>query len=717
MSHQALEEFLAEAEELLEKLNQDLALLGDSVETGEAGPDLVNGVFRDAHSLKGLAGMFGFDDVAELAHHLENLLDHLRLGKISLNHPLIDCLFDTLEGIAGLVKGKAENQEFTQDISSYLTRIEHLLSGPAAAENDLLAGLTIDPALLDVLTEYEEHRLQENLRQGKCLVLVKVTFALQTFDTELAAVTESLKKSGEVISTVPGAGDGNLEMLAFRILCGTEQEPEDLQRNLGVENLEIEVVAAARQSEPGPSPAPEPDQIQPEPTASVAANNGAKQPEEQFVAESAQPAEPVAEPPVQSAVTTVSGEVERPSQDDPSARSLTSTVRVDIGKLDYLMNIVGELALAKGAIAQICNDLQAQGLHQGRDLEKAIHILERRLNELQGGVMDVRMVPVRQLFDKMNRIVRRMAFELAKKVKLEIHGGDTELDKLIVEDLADPLMHIIRNAIDHGIESHKRRRELGKDETGTISLTASQKGNHVVLEVRDDGKGIDPELLRRKGIEKGLISADDHPNRQELFGLLFHPGFSTCDEVSEYSGRGVGMDVVKSNISALSGLIEVESAVGQGTVISLTLPITLAIIKALVVRITGKDYAIPLNSVLETLMLEPGMLQTIEGREVMELRKQTLSLLRLDKFFQLSDADSPDNRFVVVAGIADKRIGIVVDELCGQQDVVIKSLGKALAFVKGIAGAADLGNQKTILVLDVGGLIGETLGLEGALGV
>ncbi len=680
---QAIDDFLAEAEELLEKLNQDLAVLGDGAETGQASPDLVNGIFRDAHSIKGLAGMFGFADVADLSHHLENLLDHLRLGKVALDHNLVDCLFDTLEGVSGLVSGKADNPDYTIDISPYVTRIEHLLTGQPV-EQFSAAELNIDPTLLDVLTEYEEHRLQDNLKQGKNLLLIKIAFPLMSFDTELAALTEAIKLNGEVISTLPGNND-NPEMLAFRILCATESDPDVLCQQLGDIEPEIDVVAGGKHAAQTP--------LDTTVTSEAGAGSDVDLP-----IPSATPAEPVA-------------------QDGGSARSFSSSVRVDIGKLDYLMNVVGELALAKGAISQLCNDMQAIGVSQARDLEKAIHVLDRRLNDLQVGVMDVRMVPVRQLFDKMNRIVRRMAQELGKKVKMEIQGGDTELDKLIIEDLADPLMHIIRNSLDHGIESPEHRAGIGKPETGLLLLSAAQKGNHVVLEVRDDGKGIDPDLLRQKGIEKGLVAEDATLSRQELFGLLFHPGFSTRDQVSEYSGRGVGMDVVKSNISSLSGLIEMESEVGKGTTLSLTLPITLAIIKALVISIKGTDYAIPLNSVQETLMLEPGMMQTIEGREVMELRQQTLSLLRVDQLFQLTGEPSGTSQFVVVAGFADKRIGIVVDELRGQQDVVIKSLGGALDFVKGIAGAADLGNQKTILVLDIGGLIGETLQLDGVVGV
>lgn len=701
MSNQAIDDFLAESEELLEKLNQDLAELGDNSASGQGNPDLLNGIFRDAHSIKGLAGMFGFDDVAELAHHLENLLDNLRMGKVSLSETLLDCLFDTLEGVSGLIRGKAENPDFTQDISSYLSRIEHLLTGPVEDESDLFAGLNLEQALLDVLTEYEEHRLQENLKQGKSLFLIKVAFSLMTFDTELAALTDKIKENGEVISTLPGSENDNPELLAFRILCGTDVALAALKEQLEFAGLEIEMV-----------------------TGSVVENSAPPVPPEVHAAEVVTPPKrdvspsPLGEIPQSCAETVSAGTADTAakSNDAGSARSFTSTVRVDIVKLDYLMTIVGELALAKGAIAQLCADMQTAG-QPVRDLEKAVHALERRLNELQNGVMDVRMVPVRQLFDKMNRIIRRMAQELGKKVQLDIRGGDTELDKLIVEDLADPLMHIIRNSLDHGIEPAQRRLAVGKPECGTISLVAAQKGNHVVIEVHDDGRGIDPVMLRAKGIEKGLLSADANQSKQELFGLLFHPGFSTREEVSEFSGRGVGMDVVKNNISSLSGMIDLTSEVGKGTVMSLTLPITLAIIKALVVRVKGIDYALPLNSVLETLMLETGMVQTIEGREVMELRQQTLSLLRIDELFNLTGDAGTGNQFVVVVGFADKRMGFVVDELRGQQDVVIKSLGKALAFVKGVAGAADLGNQKTILVLDVSGLIGETLQREVALGV
>ncbi len=665
-SQQAVEEFLAEAEELLEKLSQDLAELGEGVENGDVNPDLINGIFRDAHSVKGLSGMFGFNDIAELAHHLETLLDKLRLGKVSLNGILLDILFETIEGIGMIVRGKAGNPDFTIDIGPYVQRIENLLAGPSESPAISLEILNLDPSLLNVLTEYEEHRLQENLSQGRLLLLASVTFPLDSFDTDLSDVITELKRAGEVVSTLPGVANDDPNRLAFRILFACNLPLEILSDRPNLSDCCFEVISEAATAV-----------LKTEPS----------------------------EPPINPA----QGSPPHPASEDTSLRSVSHSVRVDIGKLDTLMNIVGELGLVKGSIAQVAMDLTEAGLSQSRDLAKAVHALERRLSELQKAVMDVRMVPVRQLFDKMGRIVRRMAQELGKKVELKTFGAETEFDKLIAEELADPLMHIIRNALDHGIENASERLTTGKPEVGCIELRATQRGNHVVLEISDDGRGINPEKLKQKGLEKGLIGPGDQLSHQDLFGLIFHPGFSTCDEITEYSGRGVGMDVVKSNISALSGIIDVDSTYGQGTEIRLTLPITLAIIKALVVHIQGRDYAIPLTSVLETLLLEPGMVQTIEGQEVIELRCQTLPLLRLNELFSLDENTSTLGEFVVVAGFAGRRIGIVVEELRGQQDVVIKSLGRALSFVKGVAGAADLGNQRTVLVLDVSSLITDSL--------
>ncbi len=685
-SSQALKEFISETEEIIEALNLDLMTLSDAVEAGDADPDLVNGIFRGAHSVKGLAGMFGFDDISQLAHRMENLLDSLRLGKVAFSQGLLDTLFYALEQLTRLINGKSTDELFTFDLTQVFDRIEQVLVGDSGTQEDPLQSLEIGNEILNVLTEYEEHRLLENVKKSRNIHLLKIDFDLSSFDQDLAELTQVLKQQGEVISTLPSAGDIG-ERIAFQILYGSDLERQGIYDLLERDDLNVT-------------------------TYGDAASDDAD--DQGFVLETP---EPETQEPVSPLMPQTPAESE-----GSSLRSISRTVRVDIDKLDLLMNIVGELVLSKGAIATISDRLKTEVNNEASaDLIKATRSLERRLEELQKGVMDVRMVPIGQLFEKMTRIVRRVSNEQGKKVDLEIRGAETELDKLIIEDVSDPLMHIIRNAIDHGLEAPVERRAEGKPEKGTILLSAAQKGNHVVIEVRDDGRGIDPEYVRRKAIQKGLVAEDQELSPEEIRELLFMPGFSTRDEVSDLSGRGVGMDVVKNNIAELAGMIGLASDIGQGTVVTLTLPITLAIIKALIVRVGSKTYAIPINSVLETLMLEADDISSIEKCEVIELRRTTVPLLRLDQIFGMQEqqeSESSEQRlFVAIVGLAEKKMGFVVDELLGQQDVVIKSLGKALSFVKGIAGAAELGNQKTILVLDVAGLMNEAIRSESALHV
>jgi two-component system chemotaxis sensor kinase CheA len=684
-SSQALKDFVSETEEIIGSLNLDLVKLADSIDSGDCDPDVLNGIFRGAHSIKGLAGMFGFDDLSQLSHSMENLLDGLRLGKVPFTQPLVDTLFNSLDVLINLIDGKSNDENFTIDLGPILTQINQAADGDVAGMENPLAGLDIDSSILNVLTEYEEHRLLENVRKGRSLHLLRMDFDLASFDQDLAEITHQLKQQGEVISTLPSIGSIS-ERIAFQILYGSELNQTDIELLLSRENLDIHTYGD--------------------------------------VADGSESDGFVLEDPAVIETDTISeylpATVEDEDVSSSSLRSISRTVRVDIDKLDLLMNIVGELVLSKSAIANINERLKGTGEKElATELGKSTRILERRLHELQKGVMDVRMVPIGQLFEKMNRIVRRVANEQGKKVDLDIKGADTELDKLIIEDVSDPLMHIIRNAIDHGLEAPNERRLAGKKEKGLVQLWASQKGNHVVIEVHDDGRGINADKVRSKAIEKGLVKKNQTLTEEEIFDLLFMPGFSTRDEVSGLSGRGVGMDVVKNNIAAISGMIEVKSQPGQGSSMIITLPITLAIIKALIVRVGDKTYAIPINSVLETLMIDDDVIKTVEKREVIELRKSTVPLLRLDQVFALATADKgPDRRlFVAVVGLAEKRMGFIVDELIGQQDVVIKSLGKALGFVKGIAGAAELGNQKTILVLDVAGLMNEALRGESSFNV
>jgi two-component system chemotaxis sensor kinase CheA len=695
-SSDAARDFLAEAEEIVEELSTQLADLADMAEKGAWEPDLLNAIFRGAHSLKGLAGMFGFGMIAEVAHHAENLLDWLRMGKVSLSTAVLELLFSSAELLTTLLRACVDGtlDQHQAAATAHAAAINAYLN-PATpvAEAPLLEQLGLSESLMGALTEYEEHRLKENCSKGRHIYLVHASFELTTFDQGLSQVTDILKSCGEVISTLPSVGENLETHIDFDLLVGSErneQELTELLKDLDVTILVAGATAAASHSEPLPVTTAAVPEAKTEETSSDRA------------------VIPVAVP-VSEGVTA--------SPEEPlTAKSMSRTVRVDIGKLDELMNIVGELVLAHSSISSIANRMRAEGFSRmAIDLGKAAKGLERRLTDLQKGVMDIRMIPVGQLYEKMSRIVRKISREQGKKIELKMYGAETELDKLIVEDIADPLMHIIRNAIDHGIESPERRLAAGKDERGTVRLSSFQKGNHVVIEVEDDGGGIDIEKIKQKALSKGLVQDVSSLSDREALDLIFLPGFSTADKITDVSGRGVGMDVVRNNIAAVSGMVDIETRLGQGSRFTIVLPITLAIIKALIIFCAGRTYAIPITSVVESIILEPSDIKTVEGKEVISLREQTLALLRLERLFKIDRVGiNPGDQYVVIVGSAEKRLGIVVDDLLGQQDIVIKPLGAAFRSLRGISGAADLGDQRTILVMDAGGIIAETMRGGGA---
>lgn len=689
--NKAIKDFLAEAEEIVEQLGTELADLSDMAEGGEFNPDILNSIFRGAHSLKGLAGMFGFSDVSELAHNLENLLDWLRLGKIPLSLQLMPVLFDSHELLTSLVRmlSEGDSHSKTAEITACVARINACLAPPEKSSGiSPLESLGLSENVLGALTEYEEHRLLDNISKGRTIFNIHTSFDLSVFDQELSSVTELLKTCGEVISTLPSVG-GNMEThIDFEILFGSTRQLDDLKNMVGSDSITVTQLGGAVKSVSAPS------------TADVSR-----------IAASGSPAfvPPVTEP--QQMVQSPTASAAAPEDAAQSAKSMSRTVRVDIGKLDELMNIVGELVLAHSTIAGVTAKMRNEGFSRmAIELGKAAKGLERKLTDLQKGVMDIRMIPVGQLYEKMSRIVRKISREQGKKVELKFFGADTELDKLIVEDISDPMMHIIRNAIDHGIESRETRVARGKDEKGTIRISSFQKGNHVVIEVEDDGNGIDVEKVKNKALQKGLVNDISSVSDREAIDFLFLPGFSTADKVSEVSGRGVGMDVVRNNIAAVSGMVDIETRLGQGSRFIITLPITLAIIKALIIDCSGRTYALPITSVLESLLMTNQEIKSIERKEVIQLRESTLPLLRLERYFDISrNVEQPEEFYVVVVGVAEKRLGIVVDDLLGQQDIVIKPLGDSFKRFRGISGAADLGDQRTIIVLDVGGIVNETM--------
>jgi two-component system chemotaxis sensor kinase CheA len=663
-------EFVSEAEEILERMREDLAELADRGASGaEAPPERVNALFRSAHSLKGLAGLFGFDPIRDLAHRLEDLLDALRLGRVGLDTGVLSRLDRAVKlftELLGRVGDASALSALADPVASLAGELAEARAPAPPPPPGPFAGLMLDAALLSALTEYEEHRLRESLRLGRCVHLVESTFEIMSFEEGLAELTHGLRGIGEVLSTLPAPGEAALAQIRFSILFASDLSQEQVAASLELPGVSVRSVAPGRR--------------------------GAAQ------ATAAGPAPHAATAPAEAA----GGE---------SLKSLSETVRVDIRKLDELMNLVGELAIVREALAAQVVRLSAAGptAREGALLARVHKQLDRRLRELQAAVLEVRMVPLRQVFEKVSRVVRRLRAELGRDVRLDLHGADTELDKLIVEELVDPLMHLVRNALDHAIEPPDERRAAGKPAQGQIRIDAFQRGNHVVITIADDGRGIDREALRASAEARGLVRPGEVLSERETLDLVFAPGLSTRSEVTDTSGRGVGMDVVRTNVALLGGAVDVESTPGRGTAISLTLPITLAIIQSLVVEAGGQRFAVPLGAVQETLLVEASQVLRSEGREILDLRGEPLLLRRLAAEFGLPAAPPEAKLFAVVLGIGEARLGLLVDRLESQQDAVVKPILGPVAAVRGIAGASELGGPQPVLVLDASALLADAL--------
>ncbi|MBA4374069.1 MAG: chemotaxis protein CheA [Thermodesulfovibrio sp.] len=654
-------EFIAEAEELLEESQRLILEVQDTYQSG-LNPDTINALFRAMHTLKGVSGLFGVQGITTLSHALETLMDDVRLGKIEVTDGVVNFLFKNLDILKDITERVSQDSD-EGDIATYLREIEvfrESLKGQVEGDSPLSL---IDPSIMKVLSEYEEHRLKANLKDGKGIFLVKAVFPLETFDTSLEALTKKVKAGGELISTLPTSENVPDGSIGFNLMFSSVGQVEELQQALG---YPLDMLVKPRAAKPVPV----------------------------VVVESA----------AEAAVTTP----QKPQ--DTHLKSTSTTVRVDIEKLDRILNTVGELTLAKGAVKRIGTELVELYGHNTLvyDIHKISQTLERRLAELQDQVLEIRMVPIGQIFTRLAQIVRRYSREVDKQIDLVLYGEDTELDKYLAEEIVDPLMHLIRNSIDHGIEHAEDRRKKGKKESGTVILRAYQKGNHVVIELKDDGAGIDVDKVRKKAIEKGLIQEGAVLTEKEVIDFIFAPGFSTKDVVSDISGRGVGMDVVKEKLSVLGGYAEVETKKDAGTTFMLTLPITLAIIKALIVRVGDERFAVPLTSMSETLIVEHKDIQTIEWKEVYYLRGEMLPMIRVSTFFKFPPLPT-ERSFAVVVGFGERKVGLLVDELYGQQEIVIKSLGEYLKKMRGFAGAAEIGKHEVILVLDIESLIDDSV--------
>ena len=727
-SDKARDEFFSEAQELVDGLGRDLLALDEGVRAGRPDPELVNDVFRGVHTLKGLSGLFGAARMAGLSHELEDVLDDLRLGRVDMTSAVLDLLFQAVSLYSKLLAAESSGApEPERELEQLLVALGQLSQGQSGGAVGVVAQYELDTSLLGVLTEYEEHRLRANVQQGLALYRIRVCFSLATIDRALDELKAQARPLGEIVTYLPTGSGSNVDAIELEILMASRASLKDLRAAIVVPNVSIEEVprrsapstvapfvpearfetrtpAGAAVSIASPGSIAERVAPLPEPRDSLSAND--------------QPAasrKPIPPGTALERASAAAAQRSAATSREVSLRSASQSVRVDIRKLDRLMTIVGELAIVKTAIARLTERERRRGSGPRElsiELGRLNRSLERHLAQMQSGILEVRMVPLGQAFDKLARIVRQISRELDRDVNLVVTGSDTELDKLIVEELSDPLMHMIRNAIDHGIEPRENRLGVGKPAVGTIALNAFQKGNQVVIEVEDDGRGMDYGALVSAAVRKGILSSDEarELTEGEALALVFMPGFTTKEVATDVSGRGVGLDVVKTNISKLGGVVDIASEVGIGTKMTITLPITLAIIRVLLVEVGARLFAIPLANVEEAIVLDEAQVRSIESREVLTVRGASLPICRLSRLFGLSLVERERKfSFVVIAQVGARRLGLVVDELVGQQDIVIKPLGKSLGMVRGFAGATELGDQRIALVVDVGGLIEEVL--------
>ncbi len=669
-----------------------------NLESDPSSSDTVNEIFRAAHSLKGMAGTMGYKRMQNLTHDMENVFSEVRNGNVVVQPGMIDILFQCLDALDEYVtnikesadEGTNENQHLIDQLNVILNSKGQGAAAPAPAKKEAEQGTAAEGDIagrkwLDItLDSAQKDVMEEALRQGKKLYGLTITVQESCILKAARAflVFKAVEEKSEIIVSNPPAQDIEDEKFErdFSLIVVSDAEVKDIIK--AAENVsEIESVLG--------------DVIDLEAMDFVAETKVQK--EAPVSTAAAVPTEVIAERQAPAAKAE--------KKQAPGKPVVNRTVRVDIEKLDSLMNLVSELIIAKNSLVSISS--QDETSHTGAFNEQ-IEYLESVTTNLHESVMKVRMVPIESVVNKFPRMIRDLSKKLGKKMELYMSGEDTELDRTVVDEIGDPLMHLLRNSADHGLESAEIRAQRGKPEVGSIFLDAYQDGNNVVIEVRDDGNGIDVERVKNKAIERGSITPEQAANMsdKEIIDLLFLPSFSTAKAVTDVSGRGVGLDVVKSKIEALSGEVEVRSKLGEGSTWIIRLPLTLAIIQALMVVVGGEKYAISLGSIQTIEDIHPSEIKTVQNKEVIHLRGTVIPLIRLSEVLDIESTKSPDESMeVVIVKKGDKQAGLVIDELIGQQEIVIKSLGKYIKQCKFISGATILGDGEVALILDANALI------------
>ena len=719
---QYLEIFLDETNEHLQNLNTQIL----SLEQEPDNMDTINEIFRAAHSLKGMAGAMGYKRMQTLTHDMENVFSEVRNGNIKVKAGMIDILFQCLDALEEYNTNIRESSdEGTNDNEPLIKELNKILKGesdgeapaeaaPAAAEAPAEPAAETGSAdnsgkkWLDIqLGESEMTVLTEAKNQGKNIYGMTVSVAESCILKAARAflVFKAVEDFGEIVLSSPSAQDIEDEKFDFdfSLIVITDAELDKLTeaaKNVSeIENVVADVYSLNKQTTSEKTDAAEKTEPEKEEPAKVEVTEVAE-------AAKAEP-EKAAKAEAPAASTAPAAPAAGKNDKKPAANKpvVNRTVRVDIEKLDTLMNLVSELIIAKNSLVSASATVEGSASSEVND---QIEYLESVTTSLHESVVKVRMVPIESVVTKFPRMVRDLSKKLNKKMELYMSGEETELDRTVVDEIGDPLMHLLRNSADHGLESPELRKERGKPEVGSIFLDAYQDGNNVVIEVRDDGNGIDTESVKNKAIERGVITPEqaEMMNEKEIIDLLFNAGFSTAKTVSDVSGRGVGLDVVKSKIEALSGEVEVKTKLGEGSTWIIRLPLTLAIIQALMVVIGDEKYAISLSSIQTIEDIPPEDVKLVQNKEVIHLRDIVIPLVRLSEILDIQSSKGPDeNLIVVIVKKGDKLAGLVVDELIGQQEIVIKSMGKYISKSKIISGATILGDGEVALILDANALI------------
>ncbi|MFG6115098.1 chemotaxis protein CheA [Halobacillus sp. MO56] len=673
--NQYLDIFIEESKENLQTVNDQLLEL----ERNPKDLTIIQEIFRSAHTLKGMSATMGFQDLADLTHKMENVLDALRNGEIIVDTLVVDVLFEAVEYLEAIIMDISDGGQGRRDVTAIASSIEAIESGKmTVAEDAELARVLSDSIEQPTeyhLDEFETTVLQEAEATG--YHILDITISLHEDCLLKAArvymVFEVLERAGEVIKALPSIDELENEQFesSFSVLLVTQEKGENVQSSI-MKVSEIEEVVVAPFSltvtggEPPQSDLPEDENHLP---------------------------------------------IEKPTEENrvKEQSSLTSgkrapgnkTIRVNIDRLDILMNLFEELVIDRGRLEQLSKELEH------KELQETVERMARTSGDLQDIILNMRMVPVDQVFNRFPRMVRQLAKDLGKRINLEISGADTELDRTVIDEVGDPIVHLIRNAVDHGIETPDERAGKGKPREGTLKLHAYHSGNHVFIEISDDGAGISREKVLNKAIHHAVITQEQSEklSDKQVYELLMASGFSTADRISDVSGRGVGLDVVKNTIESLGGTIEISSVFGEGSKFSIQLPLTLSIISALLVKLDSDTFAIPLSSIIETAIISPAEMKDAHNQKMIDFRGRMIPLIFIKQLFDMPDKKETENCHVVIVRKGDKFAGIVVDSFIGQQEIVLKSVGDYLSEAFAISGATILGDGQVALVIDSDTLI------------